>query len=208
MDQLLGFFSALPTWGLYLVLAAGATAENLFPPIPADTAVALGGFLAGRGLIDPIVVFLVTWSANVTGSLLVYATGRRYGRTFFEVGMGRYVLHGGQLEQVRSFYARWGVWAIFLTRFLPGLRAVVPVFAGVSRQAFLPVALPLLVASAIWYGGLVWLGLQAGRNVGLVIGWVSDINRGLLVGALLIGGAIALWWWRSRERRPEVGDDG
>jgi len=99
---------------------------------------------------------------------------------------------------MRDFYRRWGFPAIFVSRFLPGLRAVVPAFAGVSHQPFLPVAAPVAVASAIWYGALVWLGSAAGRNLDRIVSWVAGANRVLLAVALLVFAGLALWWYRSR----------
>lgn len=199
MDAVLAFLSGLPPAVVYALLGAGAALENLLPPVPADTFVLLGGFLAGRtAAVDAWMVFLVTWGCNVASALAVYGVGHRHGRTFFEEGLGRKVLTPPQLRRMRRFYQRWGTPAIFLARFLPGLRAVVPAFAGVSHQPFLPVAVPVALASAIWYGVLVWLGATAGRNLDTLVGWLADTNRVLLAVALAVGVAVGVWWWRSR----------
>lgn len=201
MDRALDLLTALPPAGVYGLLGAGAALENLVPPVPADTFVLLGGLLAGRGLLAAWTVFLVTWGCNVATALAVYGIGRRYGRTFFEEGVGRKVLTPRQLDRMRRFYRRWGTPAIFLARFLPGLRAVVPAFAGVSHRPFLPVAGPVVLASAVWYGVLVWIGAQAGRNLDTLLRWVANTNRVLLGVALVVAGALFWWWWRSRRSR-------
>lgn len=203
MESILEFLTGLPGWLAYLVLGGGAAMENVFPPIPADTFVLLGGFLAARGLGHPVGVFFVTWGANVASALVVWWAGRRYGEPFFQEGLGRHLLHQGQLERVRSFYERWGIWAIFLTRFLPALRAVVPAFAGVGRMSFLRVALPLAGASAIWYGALTWLGTVAGRNLDAIRAWLSDVNLVLAAVAAAIFLAVGIWWWRTREGKEK-----
>lgn len=201
MDGVLAWLEGLPPVVTYLVLGLGAAVENLVPPVPADTFVLVGGFLAGRGPLDPWVVAGVTWLCNVGSALLVYGVGRRYGRSFFEEGLGRMVLSGGQLERMRTFYRRWGTAAIFFTRFLPGLRAVVPAFAGISHQPFWPVALPLAGASAIWYGSLVWVGYATRRNLDTLLGWLAGANRGLLLVALAVTALLGLWWWWTRRER-------
>jgi LPXTG-motif cell wall-anchored protein len=98
------------------------------------------------------------------------------------------------------FYRRFGSWAIFFTRFLPGLRAVVPAFAGVSHQPLLPVAIPVAAASGIWYGALVWMGATAGRNLSTLLRWIDNTNLALLMVALLLAGA-SLWWWKRTRRQ-------
>jgi membrane protein DedA with SNARE-associated domain len=43
-----------------------AAVENVFPPVPADVVALFGGFLAGQGVVDPLVMFLVVWLCNVS----------------------------------------------------------------------------------------------------------------------------------------------
>ena len=198
MAEILSFLDGLPPLLVYLALGAGAATENVVPPVPADTFVLLGGFVAALGRADPVWVFAATWGGNVGSALLVYWLGYHYGRPFFEHGWGRRLLDPEQLRKVSSFYERWGVRAIFLSRFLPGFRAVVPVFAGVSHLKGRYVAPPVLVASALWYGGLVWLGSTAGRNLDQILGWVRNVNRTLLIVALLLLAVLGVWGGRSR----------
>ena len=204
MNAILSFLGSQGPILLYFLLGTGAAFENFFPPVPADTFVLLGAFLAASGRASAWAVFLVTWLANTLAALLVYWAGRRHGRPFFQVGMGRFLLNQAQLRRLGRFYDRWGLPAIFFARFLPGLRAMVPVFAGVTKQSFPVVAFPVLVASGIWYGCLVWLGATAGRNLSAVGEWVTGANRILLVFALVAVAAIVVWWIRTR--RDE--DDG
>lgn len=201
MQSVLHLFGSMPPALLYAILGMGAALENIFPPVPADTFVLLGGFLASAGAGDPWWVFFVTWGANVTSALFVYRMGHRYGRPFFEHGWGRRLLSHYQLEILSSFYARWGRFAIFATRFLPGFRAVVPAFAGVTHRRFLEVAVPLATASAIWYGALVWLGAVTQQNLDSILAWLADANRVLLILALVLAGVVGWGWWRTRGRR-------
>lgn len=194
----LAWFRDLPNPAIYLLLGAGAGIENVIPAVPADTFVVLGGFLSAIGDLDVRWVFLVTWLCNVASALMMYRVGLRHGEAFFRTGVGRHLLNSHQMERMSAFYARWGTPAIFFTRFLPGLRAVVPVFAGVTHQPLLPVALPLAAASALWYGALVWAGALAGRNVDRVLERVGSVNVWLLVAAGVIFAAAFGWWWRTR----------
>lgn len=210
MDLILGFLQSAPPVLAYSVLGVGAALENIIPLVPADTFVLLGGFLAARGWGSVGTVFLVTWTANVVSALLVYSAGYRYGGAFFGTRLGRFVLDPGQLDTVRRFYRRWGSAAIFYTRFLPGLRAVAPVFAGLTHQRPLSVAPPLMAASAIWYGAIVWLGAFAGRNLDSIVALQSRVNLTLLGIAVILSGLVLLWWIRSRHSgsRDEPRDPG
>ena len=198
MDTLLAWIDTLPAWLVYAGLGAGAAIENVIPAVPADTFVVVGGFLAALGDLQAGWVFAVTWTCNVASALAMYHVGHTRGRRFFDVGWGRHVLTSRQMERVGVFYDRFGTTAIFFTRFLPGLRAVVPVFAGVTHQRLLPVALPIAVASGIWYGMPVWAGAFAGHNLEVVQATIGDVNRWLLAIAVVVASAVAVWWWRTR----------
>lgn len=172
--------------------------ENIVPAVPADTFVALGGLLSTVGNVSARGVFLATWICNVASALLVYRLAYRHGRGFFADGWGRHVLRPHQMERMQRFYDRWGTPAIFFTRFLPGVRSVVPVFAGVSHQGWVPVAVPIAVASAIWYGALVWIGVWAGHRLGLLRELLGRLNSVLGIAAVVVTLLVLVWWWRSR----------
>lgn len=186
----------------YLVLAGGAALENIVPPVPADTFVLAGAFLAASGRANPWIVFLVTWIANVGSALIVYALARKWGTAFFDQPAGRWLLRPRQLQRISSFYERWGPQAIAGSRFLPAFRAVVPVFAGISRISFPRVALPVAFASAGWYGALVLLGTTAGRNIDRILGAIDRAGIIMVAIASVIGLGLAYLWWKSRHEKP------
>ena len=202
MAEFISLMNRLPNIALYMLLAAGAGLENVLPAVPADTFVALGGFLAGAGDLQAHWVFLGTWLGNVAGALFVFSLSRKHGPTFFEQGPGRHLIRPHQMERMARFYDRWGTSAIFCSRFLPGVRAIVPVFAGATGQPWWRVALPIAAASAIWYGGLVQIGLLAGRNLERLDAILGRVNTTLALVAGLVGLSIGLWWLRTR-RYPE-----
>lgn len=183
-----------------MVIGAGAAIENLVPPIPADTFVLLGAFLAANGRAEAWLVFVSTWVPNVISALFVYGLARRYGGAFLESRIGRRLLQPRQLRQIAHFYTRWGTPAIFGSRFLPAFRAIVPVFAGISHIGIWRVALPIATASALWYGTLVYIGAAAGRNWREIIAGFARVNSVLLAIALLLLFALVVWWWWSRRK--------
>jgi membrane protein DedA with SNARE-associated domain len=174
--------------------------ENLIPPVPADTFVLVGAFLAEKGKADPLIVFAVTWLANVGSAVGVYFVAHRFGESFFTTRAGHFLLQPKQLEQVGRFYEKWGIPAIFVSRFLPAFRALVPVFAGVTRVPLTRVLPPLAAASALWYGLLVYLGALASRNWDAILDFFSRASSILLAIAVVLIAGVAWWWWRSRER--------
>jgi len=199
VDSLLAWLSSVPIGTLYVALAAIAAIENVFPPVPADTVVALGSFLAGRGQGSVWAAFLATWFGNVTSAMIMYAIGRRYGAERLE----RRLLgdKGAQAEsRLQRMYGKYGVMALFASRFIPGIRAIVPPFAGALRVPPVRAALAIAGASAIWYGTVSYLGFTLGGNWQRVLQLITDYGRALAIAAavLLLVGAV-IWWTRSKK---------
>ena len=200
MTDLLHFLESLPPGPLYGLIAALAAVENVFPPVPADTAVALGAFLAGRGVMDPWLVFAVTWSANVGSGAAVYALARRHGRALFQGRLGRRLLSDATIAHIEEQYRRHGTWGIFLSRLLPVWRGLVMPFAGIAGVPAWRALLPLALASGLYYGALIVLVTTLGTNLEDILRVVGRVNAVLavLAAALLL---VAVLWILRRLKR-------
>jgi membrane protein DedA with SNARE-associated domain len=193
------WLTSVPLGTLYAALALVAAIENVFPPIPADSVVALGSFLAARGRGSVFAAFFATWAGNVGSAMLMYAVGRRYGAEKLE----RRLLGEkgpGAKRRLELLYGRHGVAALFASRFIPGVRALVPPFAGALRVPPLRAGIAIASASTIWYGTVSYLGFTLGGNWQRVLDLITEYGRVLAVTAaalLLVG--LVIWWTRNRK---------
>lgn len=202
-EALLALLLGIPRWLVYVLLGAGAAVENVFPPVPSDTVVVLGGILADRGGLQVGTVLAVAWVSNVSVALLIYAFARRHGRGVFQTRWGRRLLRPHQLNQLSSFYERYGLIAIFGSRFLPVLRVFIPAFAGITKLGFVRTAIPLATASLAWYTVMAFAGVFASRNIERLFQLLGAANSWLLGVALALIVVIAFWWIRSRHDRED-----
>ncbi len=195
----------LPPQSVYGAIGFLASLENIFPPVPADTAVVAGAFLSKGGRISAFSVFLVTWSMNVASAAAVYFAARRVGRPFFQGPVGRRLLNPRAFERIEMWYGKYGAWGILLSRFVPAARAVVPPFAGVAGLSPLRTLIPLTVASGVWYGALTWAAVTLINEVDDVARFMASVNRTALLalGAVLAVavGFLVLRWWKKRRAK-------
>jgi membrane protein DedA with SNARE-associated domain len=199
IDQVILWLAGLPPAGIYGVIALSAALENIVPPIPADTAVALGAFLAGQGgTVTMTGIFLATWVPNVVSAAGMYWVARTVGRSFAESPTGQRLLSPRAMRRLEQAYARHHSWGIFVSRFLPGYRAVVPAFAGLVRLGPWRTLLPVAIASGLWYGFLILLAHRLGSDWDAIRLALGRVGLWLAGAALVASFALAVAVWRRR----------
>ena len=198
--SLIDWLSHVPLSVLYLLMAAFAAVENVFPPVPADTVVALGSWLAARGQGSAFWAFFATWVGNIAGAGAMYAVGRRHGTAWMHK---RFPALGDEKNErrLRELHGRYGAISLVLSRFIPGVRALVPPFAGALRISPVTTMLSLSLASAVWYGMVSYVAFRAGADWSTLMSRITRYGRFAAVGAAVIVAAGALGWW-LRRRQP------
>ena len=153
---------------------------------------ALGAFLSSTGIVSAWLVFGITWVANVTSAAGVYVAARTLGRRFFTGRLGSRLLNPKHLLRLERLYASYGTRGVFVSRFVPGARAVIPIFAGIAGLTWGRSLIPLALGSAIWYGALTYVAANLLPRLDDVAAFVFHLNWvGLLLGVSVI--ALASW---------------
>ena len=205
MQALLDWLTGLPPAALYLALGAAAAVENVFPPLPSDTVVAFGSFIAARGHGSAAGSFLSTWAGNILGAMFMYYMGRRFGA---ERLMAR-LSGGGEGDagaKIRFWYGKRGVWALAFSRFLPGARALVPPIAGALRVPPLKALLAMALASGLWYGVITWLAFRVGGDWDALSARIGGASRATGLTALVVAALfVAIWALRRTRARRRAG---
>ena len=197
---LIGWLSHAPLALLYLIMAAFAAVENVFPPIPADTVVALGSWLAARGQGSPLWAFLSVWVGNIAGASAMYYVGRRHGTAWIERRFPKIADEKSE-NRFRELHRKYGAASLFLSRFIPGVRALVPPFAGALRLPAVSSLASISIASGLWYGLVSYLAFRAGAaDWDALTGRISSVGRWIAVGAGVVLAIGALVWWLRQHR--------
>jgi membrane protein DedA with SNARE-associated domain len=200
-EAFLEWVSQLPGAAVYAVLIALSALENVFPPVPADIAVVLGAFLGRQGIVSAPLLGLLCWMGNTASSAAMYFYARAHGRRFFATGWRRKLMPPEAIAALERAYGRHGVYGIFFSRFLPGVRAAVTPFAGVAGMRPARALIPSASASAIWYAFLVAAGSVLAQSWPRAQALLADANRALAIVAGSIVVFVALLWWRARRKR-------
>ena len=196
MDQLLEFLRGLNPLALYAVACVAAAAENVFPPLPSDVVVAFAAFLAAQGRGSAVGAFLAVLIGNVAGAMFMYRVGAKFGA---ERVLRRFGAAGAQEAKLRDWYGRYGVGAIAVSRFLPGVRAIVPPVAGALRVGAVRAAVAMAIPSGIWYAAITYFAFTAGGNFDALRARMAAGQKWLAIAAaVLVAGGLLVWWVRRR----------
>ncbi len=184
-------------WGygaLFVVVVLG----NVGVPLPEETVLALAGYLVWRGDMRLAIVLAVGITSAVAGDNLGYWLGRRFGRTALP-RYARWVLgHPERLASMETFVARRGPFAVFVARFIPGIRFMAGPLAGGLGMRFGPFFMANVLGAVVYVPVAVGAGYAIGYGLGEYVERlrhvVGQVERLILAAALV--SALALIGWR------------
>jgi undecaprenyl-diphosphatase len=208
VEQLLEDISEkLGDWTYLLVgtLAFLETVAFVGLVFPGETAVILGGAVAGQGDISLPLILAITWLAAFLGDTVSFILGDRLGRGFLVKHGERVRITEDRLKQVEAYFAKHGGKTILIGRFIGLVRALVPFIAGTSKmgyRAFWPYS---VLGTGLWAATFILIGYFASQSLDVVAEIVSRglIYFGVFVG-LVVGVILLIRFLREPENRKQV----
>ena len=182
----------------YLVVFFGVMLESTGVPLPGETILLASGFLAQQGHLDVGDAILFGILGAVAGDQLGYWVGREGGRPFV-LRWGRYVLVTPErLGHAEAFFDRHGGRAVFLARFVSGLRVFGALVAGTSRMPWGRFALYNALGGTVWATAAVSIGYLLWASISLVEHWAGRVSLSLIAVLTLV--LLLRWIYRKASR--------
>jgi membrane-associated protein len=148
--------------------------------LPGDTLLFAAGFFAAQGKISLIGSLLAIFLGSILGNMLGYEIGRRSGPKIF-TKEDALLLTPQTIESAQGFYEKHGGKTILLARFIPIVRTLAPLMAGIGKMYYKTFLFYNVVGAFIWTVTVTMIGYLAGR----LIGQYFDIDKYLLPVILL-----------------------
>ncbi len=199
----------IPPLAVYLVVGAIIGLESLGIPLPGEIALVSAALLASRHTLDinPVGVGAAATIGAIIGDTIGYSIGRRFGMSLFERLGNRFPKHfgPGHVALAKRLFARWGVWAVFVGRFIALLRILAGPLAGALKMRYPHFLAANASGGLLWAGGttavVYYAGLAAER-------WLSRFSWIALVVAVLVGiGMTLLLRERTTRLNAELDDE-
>lgn len=190
-------FEAFSDWvqgivraGGYPVVFALITLESTLVPIPSELVMPFAGFMAWKGEFSLPVILVINSVGAVVGSGICYWIGVVGGKPFL-VNYGKYFLvRQHEIERTEAFFARHGKKTILIARFLPVVRHIISVPAGIARMPLPGFFLQTFLGSTLWGGTLILVGYYVGANWEALTSTLKRVDH--VIGAILVLALVAL----------------
>ena len=184
-------------WAGYGAIFAAMFPENLFPPIPSELIMPLGGFYVQQGKLALLPVVLAGLLGTVLGALPWYGIGRLVNEERIEDWLtrhGRWIgISPQELRRSRTWFNRHGTALVFWGRLVPGIRTLISVPAGIEMMPMAPFLVWTTAGSLIWTLLLTVAGLLLGESYTRVELWIEPVAK--LVKVLLALAAVSFLAW-------------
>ncbi len=167
-------------WIGYGAILIAMFLENLFPPIPSELIMPLGGFYISQGQLSFFPVIFAGLIGTVLGAFPWYGLGRLVNEEKIAIWLNKYGKWLGitpnDLYKSHSWFSRHGKSLVFWGRLVPGIRTLISVPAGIELMPFTPFLLWTAAGSMIWTLFLTITGFYLGDNYVNIEKWISPFS--------------------------------
>ena len=201
----MGLTETIVEWAIAFISSTGyfsvfflMVLESMIAPIPSEAVMPFAGFLIVDGQFTWTSVILVSTFGSIIGSLISYYLGAWGGRPIIEK-FGKYLLlDNHHLELTENYFNKKGELTIFICRFIPVVRHLISLPAGMGRMNITKFIIYTTIGAALWNTFLTWVGYTLKKNWREVMTYSHSIDIIVLV---ILAGIIAFFAYSLVKQR-------
>ncbi|MBE9124604.1 MULTISPECIES: DedA family protein [unclassified Coleofasciculus] len=198
LDWITNIMNSLGYLGILMLMFL----ENILPPIPSEVVMPLAGFTAKQGELNLVGVIVAGMVGSVLGALPWYYIGKYVGDERLKRWANKYgkwlTLSSKEITRADRWFDKHGDKTVLFCRFVPGIRSLISVPAGLSEMNLKPFLLYTAIGTLGWTSVLASAGYALGENYDIVKQYIRPISA--IVFVLLIV-AFGVWVLKRRKRR-------
>ena len=175
--------------------------ESMVIPLPSELVLPFAGYLAATGQFSFWLVWLASAIGSLIGSIISYSMGY-WGGDKFVRNYGKYCfLDETDLTKTEELFKRRGEPVIFIARFIPVVRHLISIPAGIGKMDLKKFSIYTVAGAACWNLILIWLGYCLGQNWRLIRNYSEYFSFAI---AFLLAAAAAAFIWRHAHNRNKT----
>ena len=187
----------------YWVVFFGIMLENAGLPVPGETVLLFAGFLAFHGQLHLSRAILTAIAGATIGDSLGYAIGHFGGTALVRRLRGRFLMSARHYDRAQALVLKHGHWAVFVARFITGLRVLAGPFAGAFLMPYPRFLLFNFSGAVVWAITIGCAGFLFGSNWGRLVRLFKEADL-VILAIVLLGAVVAIIVSFRRRRRAKA----
>ena len=173
--------------------------EQIGVPVPAIPTLVIAGALAAEGKLSGPLVFAVAIAACLLADVAWYLAGRRFGNGVMKLLCRISLTPDYCVSETQARFERWGVNALVIAKFVPGLATIAPPLAGATRIGWPQFLFFNTLGATLWVGAGLGGGMLLGPQMEWLLTRLDDIGSvAIVIIVALLAAYIAFKWWERR----------
>ena len=181
----------------YIAIILLIAVENIFPPIPSEVILTLGGFLVSGTKLTLIGVILASTLGSVIGALTLPRLEKLLETKLFKL-LG---FKKDDAQKAIDWFDKHGIGAIFYGRCIPVVRSLISIPAGIAHVGWTKFLVLTTLGSLVWNSVLVGLGHYMGKNWQVVVRIFDDYTLVIIALLLILFIYFGIKWYKTRIKK-------
>ena len=207
-EMILSIMEQFGYLGIFLLIAI----ENIFPPIPSEVVLLFGGFMTTYTKLNIVLMILFSTLGSLLGAIVLYYVGKILNKERLKrIVSGRVGkilrLKEKDIDMADQWFDSKGNKTVFFCRFVPIVRSLISIPAGMSEMPMNKFLLYTVIGSAIWNTVLLFVGNRVGENWESILNVFEQYSHITLVVLVLIFIGFCYWFYRKKSKSSKVVKD-
>lgn len=195
-EFIVSFMNQYGYFGIFFLIFV----ENVFPPIPSEVVLLFGGFMTTYSKLNVSFMILFSTLGSVFGAIVLYYVGKLLNKErlkkFVSGRVGTILrLNDSDIEKADSWFDRKGNKTVFFCRFIPVVRSLISIPAGMSEMAIGKFLIYTIFGSAIWNTILLVIGNRVGKKWKDILNIIDQYSHIVFIVFILLFIAFVIYFY-------------
>ena len=182
--------------------------ENVFPPIPSELILTFGGFMVISSNMTIVGVIIAATLGSVVGALILYFIGKILNKErLIKIVTSKYGkllrVKPKDIESADKWFDTKGNITVLFCRFVPIVRSLISIPAGMSEMPMFKFLLYTTIGSAVWNTALVCVGAFAGDKKDVILAFIDNASHIILIVLIILIIGFIIWFYHRKSKKAK-----
>ncbi|HIS38024.1 MAG TPA: DedA family protein [Candidatus Onthousia faecavium] len=182
--------------------------ENVFPPIPSELILTFGGFMVISSNMTIVGVIIAATLGSVVGALILYFIGKILNKErLIKIVTSKYGkllrVKPKDIESADKWFNTKGNITVLFCRFVPIVRSLISIPAGMSEMPMFKFLLYTTIGSAVWNTALVCVGAFAGDKKDAILAFIDNASHIILIVLIILIIGFIIWFYHRKSKKAK-----